>query len=141
LAENLLLIFKLCRAPQSLHADVPSLPRSPPPSPSSSHRGFEYFILVRPDLADLPAKIEWARVNDGKIFFLSLELCFLIILSSFFPAIYLARAAVDYPRQFGSHTTHTQARRIQESRRLTDAQNNCYWFAVLLEWDAVWGEG
>jgi hypothetical protein len=40
-----------------------------------------------------------------------------------------------------------QARRIQESGRLfaerilTDAQNDCYWFAVLLEWGALWGEG
>ncbi|KAJ7915958.1 glycosyl transferase family 90-domain-containing protein [Mycena leptocephala] len=66
---------------------------------------YEHFIPVRPDLADLPAKIEWARANDG------------------------------------------EARRIQESGRvfaeriLTDAQNDCYWFAVLLEWGALWGEG
>ncbi|KAJ6574551.1 glycosyl transferase family 90-domain-containing protein [Mycena capillaripes] len=66
---------------------------------------YEHFIPVRPDLADLPAKIEWARANDG------------------------------------------EARRIQEAGRvfaervLTDAQNDCYWFAVLLEWGALWGEG
>ncbi|KAJ7915991.1 glycosyl transferase family 90-domain-containing protein [Mycena leptocephala] len=66
---------------------------------------YEHFIPVRPDLADLPGKIEWARANDG------------------------------------------EARRIQESGRvfaeriLTDAQNDCYWFAVLLEWGALWGEG
>jgi hypothetical protein len=42
---------------------------------------------------------------------------------------------------------HTQARRIQESGRifaeriLTNVQNDCYWFAVLLEWGARWGEG
>ncbi|KAJ7114648.1 glycosyl transferase family 90-domain-containing protein [Mycena crocata] len=65
---------------------------------------FEHFIPVRPDLADLPAKIEWARGNDA------------------------------------------EAHRIQESGRifaeqvLTDAQNDCYWFAVLLEWGALWGE-
>ncbi|KAJ7669971.1 glycosyl transferase family 90-domain-containing protein [Mycena polygramma] len=65
---------------------------------------FEHFIPVRPDLADLPSKIEWARANDA------------------------------------------EARRIQESGRvfaeriLTDAQNDCYWFAVLLEWGALWGE-
>ncbi|KAJ6574546.1 glycosyl transferase family 90-domain-containing protein [Mycena capillaripes] len=66
---------------------------------------YEHFIPVRLDLADLPAKIEWARANDG------------------------------------------EARRIQEAGRvfaervLTDAQNDCYWFAVLLEWGALWGEG
>ncbi|KAJ7915952.1 glycosyl transferase family 90-domain-containing protein, partial [Mycena leptocephala] len=27
---------------------------------------YEHFIPVRPDLADLPAKIEWARANDGE---------------------------------------------------------------------------
>ncbi|KAJ7480373.1 glycosyl transferase family 90-domain-containing protein [Mycena galericulata] len=65
---------------------------------------YEHFIPVRPDLADLPAKIEWARANDE------------------------------------------EARRIQESGRvfaervLTDAQNDCYWFAVMLEWGALWGE-
>ncbi|KAF7369398.1 CAP10 domain-containing protein [Mycena venus] len=65
---------------------------------------YEHFIPVRPDLSDLPAKIEWARVNDG------------------------------------------EARRIQETGRLfaeqilTDAQNDCYWFAVLLEWGALWGD-
>ncbi|KAJ7665004.1 glycosyl transferase family 90-domain-containing protein [Mycena rosella] len=65
---------------------------------------FEHFIPVRPDLADLPAKIEWARANDE------------------------------------------EAHRIQQSGRafaervLTDAQNDCYWFAVLLEWGALWGE-
>ncbi|KAJ7434890.1 glycosyl transferase family 90-domain-containing protein [Mycena galericulata] len=65
---------------------------------------YEHFIPVRPDLADLPAKIEWARANDE------------------------------------------EAHRIQESGRifaervLTDAQNDCYWFAVMLEWGALWGE-
>ncbi|KAJ7041646.1 glycosyl transferase family 90-domain-containing protein [Mycena alexandri] len=39
-----------------------------------------------------------------------------------------------------------EARRIQEAGRvfaeriLTDAQNDCYWFAVMLEWGALWGE-
>jgi hypothetical protein len=28
---------------------------------------YEHFIPVRPDLADLPAKIEWARANDGEV--------------------------------------------------------------------------
>ncbi|KAJ7757200.1 glycosyl transferase family 90-domain-containing protein [Mycena maculata] len=66
---------------------------------------YEHYIPVRPDLADLVEKVEWARANDG------------------------------------------EARRIQESGRvfaehvLTDAQNDCYWFAVLLEWGALWGEG
>ncbi|KAJ7906637.1 hypothetical protein B0H13DRAFT_1880412 [Mycena leptocephala] len=79
---------------------------TPPPSPSSSRCGSSrssiYFVPVRPDLADLPAEIEWARVNDG------------------------------------------EAYRIQESGRifaervLTDAQNDCYWFAVLLECGALW---
>ncbi|KAJ7750804.1 glycosyl transferase family 90-domain-containing protein [Mycena metata] len=65
---------------------------------------YEHFIPVRPDLADLTAKIEWARANDA------------------------------------------EARRIQEAGRvfaeriLTDAQNDCYWFAVMLEWGALWGE-
>ncbi|KAJ7911702.1 hypothetical protein B0H13DRAFT_2328082 [Mycena leptocephala] len=71
----------------------------------SGEVGFKHFIPVRPDLADLTAKIEWARANDG------------------------------------------EARQIQESGRvfaeriLTDAHNDCYWFAVLLEWGALWGEG
>ncbi|KAJ7177030.1 glycosyl transferase family 90-domain-containing protein [Mycena filopes] len=40
-----------------------------------------------------------------------------------------------------------EARRIQEAGRvfaeriLSDAQNDCYWFAVMLEWGALWGEG
>ncbi|KAJ7836883.1 glycosyl transferase family 90-domain-containing protein [Mycena olivaceomarginata] len=65
---------------------------------------YEHFIPVRPDLADLPAKIEWARANDA------------------------------------------EAHRIQETGRLfaeqvlTDAQNDCYWFAALMEWGALWGE-
>ncbi|KAJ7220860.1 glycosyl transferase family 90-domain-containing protein [Mycena pura] len=65
---------------------------------------YEHFIPVRPDLSDLPAKIEWARANDA------------------------------------------EAHRIQESGRvfaeriLSDAQNDCYWFAVMLEWGALWGE-
>ncbi|KAF7289046.1 CAP10 domain-containing protein [Mycena chlorophos] len=39
-----------------------------------------------------------------------------------------------------------EARRIQESGRvfaervLSDAQNDCYWFAVMMEWGALWGE-
>ncbi|KAK7051795.1 CAP10 domain-containing protein [Favolaschia claudopus] len=39
-----------------------------------------------------------------------------------------------------------EARRIQETGRvfadkvLTDAQNDCYWFAVMLEWGTIWGE-
>ncbi|KAF8186581.1 glycosyl transferase family 90-domain-containing protein [Mycena galopus ATCC 62051] len=65
---------------------------------------YEHFIPVRPDLADLPDKIEWAKRNDA------------------------------------------EAHRIQETGRvfaeqvLTDAQNDCYWFAVLMEWGALWGE-
>ncbi|KAJ7911727.1 hypothetical protein B0H13DRAFT_2480182 [Mycena leptocephala] len=27
---------------------------------------FEYFVPVRPDLADLSAEIEWAQANDGE---------------------------------------------------------------------------
>ncbi|KAJ7221127.1 lipopolysaccharide-modifying protein [Mycena haematopus] len=66
---------------------------------------YEHFIPVRPDLADLAEKVEWARANDE------------------------------------------EAHRIQETGRLfaeqvlTDAQNDCYWFAVLMEWGALWGEG
>ncbi|KAF7309376.1 CAP10 domain-containing protein [Mycena indigotica] len=39
-----------------------------------------------------------------------------------------------------------EARRIQEAGRifaekiLTDDQNDCYWFAVMMEWGALWGE-
>ncbi|KAJ7829716.1 hypothetical protein B0H13DRAFT_2372400 [Mycena leptocephala] len=35
---------------------------------------YEHFIPVRPDLADLPAKIEWARANDGEPVCLALYL-------------------------------------------------------------------
>ncbi|KAJ7461187.1 glycosyl transferase family 90-domain-containing protein [Mycena latifolia] len=65
---------------------------------------YEHFIPVRPDLADLPAKIEWARANDAE-----------------------------------AHRIQ-EAGRVFAERVLTDAQNDCYWFAVLLEWGALWGE-
>ncbi|KAJ7100928.1 glycosyl transferase family 90-domain-containing protein [Mycena belliarum] len=65
---------------------------------------YEHFIPVRPDLADLPAKIEWARANDAE-----------------------------------AHRIQ-EAGRIFAERVLTDAQNDCYWFAVLLEWGALWGD-
>jgi hypothetical protein len=76
----------------------------------------------------------------------------ILFISSFLFAICLVLTPVPLPsplpscsKKFGSH--NTQARRIQESGRvfaervLTDAQNDCYWFAVLLEWGALWGEG
>ncbi|KAJ7915979.1 hypothetical protein B0H13DRAFT_2451727 [Mycena leptocephala] len=63
---------------------------------------YEHFIPVRPGLADLPAKIEWARANDGE-----------------------------------AHCIQESGRAFAE-RILTDAHNNCYWFAVLL---GFWGEG
>ncbi|KAJ7816762.1 hypothetical protein B0H14DRAFT_1392886 [Mycena olivaceomarginata] len=106
----------LCSMLASLCGDLPldRLPisiflvvRSPPPSRNSSSLG-SYLTStsfpVRPDLVDLPAKIEWARVNDA------------------------------------------EAHRIQETDRLfaeqvlTDTQNGCYWFAVLMGWGALWGE-
>ncbi|KAJ7065465.1 glycosyl transferase family 90-domain-containing protein [Mycena amicta] len=65
---------------------------------------YEHFVPVRPDLADLVEKVEWARNHDS------------------------------------------EARRIQETGRifaekvLTDDQNDCYWFALMMEWGALWGE-
>ncbi|KAJ7688015.1 hypothetical protein B0H17DRAFT_1203215 [Mycena rosella] len=59
---------------------------------------FEHFIPVRPDLADLPAKIEWARANDEE---------------------------AHHIQQSG----HAFAEHV-----LTDTQNDCHWFSVLLEW-------
>jgi hypothetical protein len=78
-------------------------------------------------------------------FVLSLKICFLMD-AFFFPSFSAnSTGTVDYPSTIQSH--NTQAHRIQESGRvfaeriLTDAQNDCYWFAVLLEWGALWGEG
>ncbi|KAF7308339.1 CAP10 domain-containing protein [Mycena chlorophos] len=61
-------------------------------------RPFEHYIPVRPDLADLVERLEWA------------------------------------------HTHEEEAKKIQEAgkefaeRIITDAQNDCYFFLVLLEW-------
>ncbi|KAJ6525381.1 glycosyl transferase family 90-domain-containing protein [Mycena capillaripes] len=65
---------------------------------------YEHFIPVRPDLSDLPARIEWAKANDEE-----------------------------------AHRIQ-EAGRVFAERVLTDAQNDCYWFAVMLEWGALWGE-
>jgi hypothetical protein len=70
--------------------------------------------------------------------------------STLFPSL-LSALTFHYPPSCSTtriaRNTTPQARRIQESGRvfaervLTDAQNDCYWFAVLLEWGALWGEG
>ncbi|KAJ7087520.1 hypothetical protein C8R44DRAFT_893220 [Mycena epipterygia] len=131
---------------------------------------FEHFIPVRPDLADLPAKIEWARANDAEvrtfIHFLwtgaddSISFFMFTRHSSFIrhlinmihafittpPRIYNDPRIVTTPNDQPRCTHSRQAHRIQESGRvfaervLTDAQNDCYWFAVMLEWGALWGE-
>jgi hypothetical protein len=82
--------------------------------------------------------------SDGRVCLIY----FLLFPPSFLSAISLPHTLVPLPSCSTIRIAqHTQARRIQESgcvfaeRILTDAQNDCYWFTVLLEWGALWGEG
>ncbi|KAJ7620445.1 hypothetical protein FB45DRAFT_930229 [Roridomyces roridus] len=95
-------------------------------------RPWEHFVPVRPDLGDLAEKIRWARDNEGDV---SVSL-----LSSFFFLLFGTWMCMITDER------NAQVRRIQEAGRvfaeqvLSDAQNDCHWFAVMMEWGALWGE-
>jgi hypothetical protein len=88
---------------------------------------YEHFIPVRPDLADLPAKIEWARANDGEVhlglFFFHSRFVFRRMCSLYFLLFVLRLPSIIRPRarQLGSHTT--QHNTTQHTHRPTASKN------------------